>query len=413
MRAEKFFRLGFSTKVSIAGKTGAEFYQEVQRQAERAKGEKVVFAEGESKFHCAAVILGALIAGTPVVPVAEEYGAERIRKIKAVLGKARIPRGVAAILFTSGTNGEPKGVMLSLHALMRNIRDIRSYMGDVKRRILIFRPLAHSAVFTGELLYAIASGWDIEFWNGRFLPAEITTFMKEKAIDLAGMTPSMYKAFLRLRCKLPVRELILSGECLGKKDAAHFAETAKFRIYSVYGLTENAPRVSALLPDEFRKRAGSVGKPIGSTKCKIVNGELWVKSPSRMMGYLEQKQATREKFHFGWLKTGDIARVDCDGYFYIVGRKDDMIIRGGVNIYPSEIENAFLQFEGIEECVAYGTEDERYGQKIIVEYVGTIGEKDMFIRAAKVLPAYLIPSVIRKCDSLRKTESGKLKRRIR
>ena len=107
------------------------------------------------------------------------------------------------------------------------------------------------------------------------------------------------------------RENVLPDRAAEKRNVSPALPHARAtRPSSERAVTENAPRVSALLPDEFRKRAGSVGKPIGSTKCKIVNGELWVKSPSRMMGYLEQKQATREKFHFGWLKTGDIAGVD-------------------------------------------------------------------------------------------------------
>lgn len=397
---------------SVAGVPYNEFFEAVDRAVDKMRGKRFVFAQEETKYLQAITICAALLAEIPVIPLCEEYGKERNKKIIATVENNKIPKKVAVILFTSGTSGEPKGVMLTKKALQMNIQAIQKYMGTEKRSIMIVRPLVHSAVFTGELLLSLYSGWDINFWDKPIFPAELCRYMKLRKATLAGMTPTLLKSFLRMKCVPTLKEIILSGERLFKKDAKLFAQDMPdCKFYSVYGLTENGPRVSALMPDEFITHAGSVGKPLTKTKVRIVNGELWIKSPSIMKGYLGNRKDSRKVKTHGWLKTGDRAREDAMGYLYIRGREDEMIIRGGMNIYPIEVEGAFQQMQGIIDCIVYGKIDAHYGQRIVMEYTGNVTEDEVSAYAVKNLPAYLVPNEIHKKLQLKKTASGKLERR--
>ncbi len=396
----------------VAGVPYREFFEAVDRAIEKMKGKKFVFAQEETKYLQAITICAALLTGIPVIPLCKEYGKERNKKVIAAVEHKKIPKKVAVILFTSGTSGEPKGVMLTVKALLKNIRAIQKYMGMEQRSVMIVRPLVHSAVFTGELLLALYSGWDINFWDKPIFPAELCRYMKLRKATVAGMTPTLLKSFLRLKCIPTLKEIILSGERLFKKDAKLFAQNMPdCKFYSVYGLTENGPRVSALTPDEFITHVGSVGKPLADTRVRIVDGELWVKSPSIMKGYLGNRNDSRKVKKRGWLKTGDRAREDAAGYLYIRGRKDEMMIRGGMNLYPAEVEEPFQQMRGINECIVYGKTDAHYGQRIIMEYTGTATEDEVSAYAVKYLPAYLVPNEIHRKIQLSKTASGKLERR--
>lgn len=397
----------------IGGRSGQAFLQDVQEAAKGMGEGSVVFVRERSKYEQAVRIAAALLTKKTVVPLCDDYGEERNHAIAAQLSTEKPPKGVAAILFTSGTSGMPKGVMLTQRALAWNIRAIRRYMGERKRKIFIFRPLIHSAVFTGELLYALANGWDIVFWDGAFLPAQIVAQMKETGAEIAGMTPSLLKAFLRMRQAPPLKEIILSGERLTREDAFYFAEKLPHcRFYSVYGLTECGPRVSALPPEEFTQYAGSVGLPLHGVKLKCVGEELFVKTPGRMKGYFARSELTKQKMLHGWIATGDTARI-VQRRLYILGRKDDMIIRSGMNIYPSEVERLLCQCEGVEECIAYGKPDPVCGERVAVDYSGTCSREELMTYAVMHLPAYLVPSEYHRLSELERTESGKLRRRKR
>ena len=397
----------------ISGIPLSRFADDVRSTTLKLKHRAFVFADEKDKYNQTVTIISAMVARVPVIPLCDDYGEERNRQIKSQVESYHIPRGVAVILFTSGTSGEPKGVMLTWKGIRNNLAAIRGYMGDERRRILILRPLVHSAVFTGELLYGLLSGWDIEFWDNPILPTQISTCIAKRNISIVGMTPTLLKAFLRLHITPPVKDIIISGEPLSASDASLFVSNLpRCRFFSVYGLTENSPRVSALPFQDFATYKGSVGKPIGKTKLRIVRGELWVKSPSIMRGYFHQKKLTREKLKHGWLKTGDFAQMDKEGNLYILGRVDNMIIRCGMNIYPIEIESVLSRCEGINECVVYGKQDVSYGQKIAVDFVGAASETEVGNFALKNLPPYLIPNEYHRVDMIEKAPSGKIKRSI-
>lgn len=398
-------------EATIGGRTGQEFLRDVQAAANDMRGRGAVFVQERTKYEQTVHIIAALHTKRTAIPLCDDYGEARNREIRAQFSEEQPPKEIAVILFTSGTSGAPKGVMLTRRALVRNIRAMKKYMGERKRTIFIFRPLIHSAVFTGELLYALVNGWNIVFWDGAFLPAQIVGRMKESGAELAGMTPSLLKAFLRIRQAPPLKEIVLSGERLTREGALFFADRLPYcRFYSVYGLTECGPRVSALPPEEFTEYAGSVGKPLHGIRAKCVGEELWVKTPSRMAGYFAHAELTKRKKRHGWIVTGDAARI-VKGRLYIWGRMDDMIIRSGINIYPSEVERSLCQCEGVKECIAYGKPDPVFGEKIAVDYSGSCSQEDLMTYAVMHLPAHLVPSEYHKLSELERTASGKLKRR--
>ena len=153
---------------------------------------------------------------------------------------------------------------------------------------------------------------------------------------------------------------------------------------------------------------GGVGVEWG--RRKWVGEELCVKTPGRMEGYCARAELTKQKKRDGWIATGDTARI-VQGRLYILGRKDDMIIRSGMNIYPSEVERLLCQCEGVEECIAYGKPDPLSGERVAVDDSGTCSREELMTYAVMHLPAYLVPREYHRLSELARTERGKPRRR--
>lgn len=370
-------------------------------------------AKGRTRQEQAIKILRIMAGGNIPVPVEASYGTDREEKIKRILEKnCDDLHKTAAILFTSGTTGEPKGVKLSHRGIIENLKGIDGYFQVREgQKILIGRPLVHVAVFTGELLFALYKGLEIDFYEEAFQPARLAKYIDGNEVQVFGCTPTLLYHLSRYWQGESLDSIVISGERLteGVAEILKYKFSA-IKFYNVYGLTENSPRVSALCPEEFFDKIGSVGKPIAHTKAKLEGGELLVKSRSLMQGYIGDREKTKEKLRNGWLYTGDMARIDGQGYLFILGRKDDMLIRSGMNIYPAEIESVALQIDGVKNCMVYGEEDIHYGQKICIKAVADIGIAELRKELVARLPAYLIPDKILLVESLELTSSGKVKR---
>ena len=401
----------------IAFSEGKITYATLIALAENGKSEQrsvPTIANGATRQEQAIKILEIMAGGNIPVPVEASYGNERVEKIKKILDKNRDDlHKTATVLFTSGTTGDPKGVKLSHRGIIENLKGIDKYFQlQEGQKILIVRPLVHVAVFTGELLVALYKGLEIDFYEEEFQPNRLAKYIDENGVEIFGCTPTLLYHLTRYLQGESLDSIVISGERLTEGIAKILEE--KFsdkRYYNVYGLTENSPRVSALCPEEFFEKIGSVGKPIAHTKVKLKDGELLVKSRSLMQGYIGDKEKTKEKIKKGWLHTGDLARIDEEGYLYVLGRKDDMLIRSGMNIYPAEIESVALQIVGVKSCMVYGEEDICYGQKICMKMVGDIGVATLRKELIRRLPAYLIPDKIISVESLEMTSSGKVKRK--
>ncbi len=372
-----------------------------------------VFCGGKTKEEQALNILRALASNKTAVPINGDNKCELYDYEKILKNYSENYSDVAFIMFTSGSTGKPKGVMLTHKNILSNIKYISSYFDLTEmRNICIIRPLIHISAITGELLYALFNGLTVHFYEKPFMPNLLSTFIYQNQIDVICTTPSVCIMLARVyKNDNFVKKCALSGEILTAKTASVLKNRfPKTEFYNVYGLTEHSPRVSALCPMEFLLKPGSVGKPIGKVKVKIVEGELLVKSDSIMRGYLGNKKLTRKKIRRGWLYTGDAAVKDNDGYLYITGRKDNMIIRAGINIFPEMIEEKVKDIVGVTDCVIKSLRNDKQITEVILQYTGNIGSIDLRRQLLIKLDKHFMPDKIEKVLKIEQTESGKKKR---
>ena len=392
-------------------------YEELIRLVEKEKTDykkQYIIVENTSRLQQAICALKIIANGNIPIPVDYTYGQEKIEKIKElILNNKEMSSGVALLMFTSGTTGIPKGVKLSHRNIIANLKGIDKYFKVFcGEKLLILRPIVHIAVFTGELLFGLYKGLEISFYEEPFQPKRVANYIENNHIQIFCCTPTILYHLSRFLKSDYLKSVVISGERLMPDIVSIIKEKcSKVDFYNVYGLTENSPRVSALGPKDFFNKIGSVGKPIAHTKIKIENGELLVRSPSVMQGYIGDYAATKEKIKKGYLCTGDMAKIDEEGYLYILGRKDDMIIRSGMNIYPAEIENVVRSIGGVENCLVYGEQDVRYGQKVCLKVVSKIDIVHLRKELSRNLPAYLVPDKIEIVDVLELTPSGKVIRK--
>ena len=395
-------------------------------------GSGIMVADNSDRFYNAIEILRILAAGNIAVPLNPEYGRTYCDRIYDVIGEnaaSNIDRDIAIIMFTSGSSGKPKGVMLSHENVISNINAIDKYFKiNSTDSILIARPLMHAAVLTGEFFISLYKGLTIHFYPESFIPQRVIAYIKQQGITTFCATPTLLKLLCRTIRKdeaLPLKNIAGSGECLPQETAVLIADTfPNTDIYHVYGLTEASPRVSYLPPDKFRNKPGSIGVPIDGVQMRIAAddgteitnetpGRLWVNSPGLMRGYLGNKALTESKIKEGWpekaswLDTGDIACMDKDGYYFILGRADNMIIRSGMNIYPEEVENILLRDVRIEKALCYAEQDALMGQRICVKLVGNISQTEADTLARETLPVFMRPGKIEIVADLERTASGK------
>ena len=348
----------------------------------------------------------------------------KILQLNEFILKEEILSDVALIMCTSGTTGTPKGIMLTHNNLLSNIKDISDYfILFEKDTILIIRPLYHCAALTGEFLLSIFLGVNIFFSNNKYDPFLISNILeKEKITALCG-TPTFFNHLARIlllsKTKHHLENIVISGEILRKDVAENIKKIfINVNIFHVYGLTEAAPRVSYLPSHLFSKYPESIGMPLQSVQTSLLapngleqekgqDGILMVCSPSVMKGYYNNSSLTQAVLKDGWLNTGDIAYMDENGLLYIKSRVDDMIIKGGMNVYPSEIESILKVNKEILDVKAYGQ-----GSSIIVEvlidaeYTG-LSHKDIMQICSRTLPSYLVPDKLIIVDNIDVNATGK------
>ena len=319
---------------------------------------------------------------------------------------------MSIMLFTSGTTAMSKAVMLSHKNICSNLIDIASVIKvDEYDRFLSFLPLHHTFECTVGFLYPVSKGGAIAFCEGiRHIADNIKEFQITAMISVPILFENMYKKVMKgiekkgkletvkkgikisqfllkfgidIRKKLfkeihdnlggKVRLFVAGGAALDPEAEKGF-NALGFTMYQGYGLTESSPVIAA--EDDKYRRLGSIGKAFPSMEVKIDEpneeeiGELLAKGPTIMLGYYNNEEATKETIEDGWLHTGDLAKIDKDGYIFICGRKKFVIVlKNGKNIYPEELEALINKIEGVKESFVYGRPEDDGDYKICAKIV--------------------------------------------
>ncbi|MEH7114222.1 fatty acid--CoA ligase family protein [Neobacillus niacini] len=336
---------------------------------------------------------------------------------------------IAIILYTSGTTGKPKGAMLTHKNLYSNASDVSNYLKmNHQDRVITTLPMFHVFCLTVALNAPLLSGATLLI-SPRFSPKETFDLAREyKATVFAGV-PTMYNFLYQYPEGNPqdfhtLRLCISGGASLPVALLNNFEKKFNVQVSEGYGLSEASP-VTCFNPLDRPRKAGSIGTSILHVENKIVNelgeelpvgavGELIVSGPNVMKGYYKMPEETASALRGGWLYTGDLARMDEDGYFYIVDRKKDLIIVGGYNVYPREVEEVLYNHPDIVEVAVLGVPDSNLGESIkcyVVSKNPNTTDKDLLSYCQEHLAKYKVPSSIEFLDELPKNTTGKILRR--
>jgi len=335
----------------------------------------------------------------------------------------------AVILYTSGTTGFPKGAMLTHGNLYANARDTADYLGyRAEDRVIATLPVFHVFALTVVVNASLICGATI-LLAPRFSPGDIFELAKlQKATIFAGV-PTMYNFMLQFQnaevTEFATLRLAISGGASLPVALLHsFEQKFNVRISEGYGLSEASP-VTCFNPLDRDRKPGSIGTSITNVENKVVDengievpvgeiGELIVRGPNVMKGYYKMPEETTNALKDGWLYTGDLAKMDEDGYFYIVDRKKDMINVGGYNVYPREVEEVLFAHENVVEAAVVGFPDKNFGE-VVHAYVvlkdKSMTEDELKAYCVKHMVKYKVPTVIHSIDELPKNTTGKILRR--
>ncbi|HEY2931613.1 MAG TPA: long-chain-fatty-acid--CoA ligase [Acidobacteriota bacterium] len=371
---------------------------------------------------------GFLVGGNPEPSTIETINiSERLAYQQPVSSDPEpVPQDSAAVLiYTSGTTGTPKGVMLSHHNLMSNADAVaRATSALDEDTFFLLLPVFHITSQTVCLLTPILIGAAIAIVS-RIDRAEMAHAFKEFLPTVFIAVPSIYNMLAAAPApppdKNPVRLYVSGGAPLPSEIQNRFEAAYQKPIYGGYGLTEASPVVSWNVPGA--NKPVSVGKPLHGVQVKITNdkmedlpageiGEICVKGELVMLGYYNRPEETSQTIIDGWLRTGDMGKIDTDGYLYVVDRKKEMLIYSGINVYPREIEELLHTMPLISEAAVVGVPDAARGE-IPVAFVTSKAEKPVTERQIKEfcianLARYKVPRRFFVIDDFPRTASGKI-----
>jgi long-chain acyl-CoA synthetase len=346
---------------------------------------------------------------------------------------------VAALQYTGGTTGVSKGAMLTHRNLVANVQqtiDVFVQNPDqfTGRKCVGALPFFHIYGLTCVMLFGIKLGIEQVLLPRFEVQEALAVFENDRPTMFAGV-PTMYMALLASGADLRKQHLHdvqifnSGGSALPVNLKRSFEEKVGKPLFEGYGLSEASPVTHNNPPFLGQGREGSVGIPIPSTEARVVDvetgeteipigesGELIIKGPQVMKGYLNMPDETAETLKGGWLYTGDVAKMDESGYFYIVDRKKDMIVASGFNVYPREIEEVLFEHSDVAEAVAIGVADEYRGESVkafVVKRSGTsTTEEEVLAFCKERLAAYKTPKAVEFREELPKSAVGKLLRRV-
>jgi long-chain acyl-CoA synthetase len=336
----------------------------------------------------------------------------------------------AVILYTSGTTGKPKGAELTHSNLTKNV-EIASQLGSVSDEdtVLGALPLFHSFGQTCGLNACVFVGGTLTLIP-RFDPEKALEIIQRDKVTVFQGVPTMYNGMLNCENResydsSSLRLCMSGGAAMPGELMRGFEKAFDCMILEGYGLSETSPVASFNHPDKERK-AGSIGTPIRGVEMKVVDddgnevgqgevGEIVIKGHNVMKGYWNRDDATKESIKDDWFYTGDMAKVDEDGYFFIVDRKKELIIRGGYNVYPREVEEVLYEHEAVQEAAVIGVPDDNLGEEVgaavALKQGKDVSEDELRDFVKEQVANYKYPRKIWFVDELPKGPTGKILKR--
>jgi long-chain acyl-CoA synthetase len=336
----------------------------------------------------------------------------------------------AVILYTSGTTGTPKGAELTHSNLRRNAQTTQRMFGLTTDLVMLGAlPLFHSFGQTCAMNATIVGGGMLSLIP-RFDPAQALEIIERDQVNIFQGVPTMYGAMLHLPDRdrydtSSLQRCVSGGSAMPVELMRGFEEAFGCIVLEGYGLSESSPVASFNHPDRERK-PGSIGTPVEGVEMKVADedgrevaqgdvGEILIRGHNVMKGYWNRPDATEDTVRDGWLHSGDMGYVDEDGYFFIVDRKKDMIIRGGYNVYPREIEEVLYEHPAVREAAVVGVPHDEYGEEVGAAVALKDGQEvdaDELRQFVKdQVAAYKYPRRIWFVDDLPKGPTGKILKR--
>ena len=343
------------------------------------------------------------------------------------------PGDPAVVLYTSGTTGKAKGVVLTHQNILTaalTARDLVAMRSDDVS--LVGLPLFHCYAQTAQMNAALLCGSSLSLLE-RFEPERALRLMAAQRVTLFCGVPTMYWSLLQApaegaaildRLSAHLRLGCCGGASMPEAIIREFRERCRIPILEGYGLSETSA-MTTFNQLHFEPRIGSVGKPVWGVNVRVVGkdrdplpagerGEIEVQGHSVMQGYLNRPELTARKLRDGWLRTGDIGRWDEEGYLYLVDRVDDLIIRGGYNVYPAEVEAVVQTHPAVALAAVVGVAHEKYGQEIVAYVVlreaQEAAPETIVEWTKKRMAGFKYPRQVRIVDSLPLTATGKVRK---
>jgi O-succinylbenzoic acid--CoA ligase len=355
-------------------------------------------------------------------------GAARPGALSGVLRQPMDPAALHTIIYTSGTSGRAKGAMLThgnhWWSAIGSVLNLGLHHDDSWLAVLPLFHVGGLAILVRSVIYGVPV-----VLHDRFDPVAVNEAIDQQGVTCVSLVSAMLRQVLDARGGRPVpatlRCVLLGG---GPVPVALLERCAGqgIPVIQTYGLTETASQVATLAPADALRKPGSAGKPLLPTELRIDRdgapapsagvGEILVRGPTVGIGYVDRPEETRRAFRDGWLHTGDVGYLDAEGYLYVLDRREDLIVSGGENVYPAEVEAALLEHPAIEDAGVVGVPDPQWGEvpaavvKRRADSALDAGTAIAFCESR--LARYKVPRTIRFVDALPRTATGKLVRRV-
>ena len=381
----------------------------------------------DAAYRAAAVMVSGLGDGPPLLALGDFPGADAELAARATPFDTAYGEEIALILYTSGPTGVPKGAMLSHRMLTWNAINTQVSWGLREIDMApVFSPFFHAGGLNVLTTPLFQLGGTIVLLRDS-TPAAVLEAIARERCTLVFAVPAVFQALLEhpdfaSTDFSSVRFCITGGASCPPPILDAFARRGiEFR--QGYGLTEVGVNCFSLAPDEALRKAGSVGRPVFHSRARIVDGddrdvapgavgELVLAGPHVCSGYWRRPEATAEAYRGGWWHTGDLVRCDAEGYYYIAGRKKDMYISGGENVYPAEVEGVLAAHPAVAEVAVLGMPDPKWGEvglAVVVPRVpGALTEQEVIAYCDGKLARYKVPRRIVFCDALPRNAMGKV-----